>query len=153
QEELIALAHFVCTKVTINVVDADQTVSAATLFNMLNQRGLRLQESALVKSQLLVGSGIPQDEASALSDRWDHLEAELGQDEFEQFLRITPGLIAPGAKARNADFSLFYSDAFSAANAADFVRDQIWRYADIFRQFKPESIDQLDAPQETKQRI
>jgi hypothetical protein len=128
-------------------------VSAATLFNMLNQRGLRLQESALVKSQLLVSSGIPEREASTLSDRWDEVEGDLGQDEFEQFLRITPRLVATGAKAKSANLSLFYEDDFAGARAAAFVRRQIWDYADIFRLFTAAEIDRCDAPDELKHRL
>jgi hypothetical protein len=153
QDELNALAEFVCTKVTINVVDADQSVSAATLFNMLNQRGLRLQESALVKSQLLVSSGMPEKEASALSDRWDEVEADLGQDDFEQFLRITPRLVATGAKAKSASLSLFYDEDFAGARAAAFVRTQIWEFASIFRLFSAAAIDEADAPAELKHRL
>ena len=150
QEQVCDVAHFICRRVTFNVVDADPEVSAATLFNVLNQRGLRLPESALVKSQLLVSSGIPQDEAGELSDRWDQLEDALGQDDFEQLLRLTPLLITGGAKKKDADLSLFYAAEFSAKQAADFVRDRIWIYAEIFRLFRGAEIERLDASANTK---
>jgi hypothetical protein len=149
-DALINYAHFLVRRVTFNVIEAENDVSAATLFRVLNQRGLRLSESALVKSQLLVRANIPDSEADDLSDRWDKREDELGEDNFEALLKLTPMIIAPDPNRREGDLSLFYMHEFSPSQCAQFVRDSIWKYIDLHQWFTPSEIDRAPANDRVK---
>lgn len=149
-EQQINYAHFLLRRVTFNVIEADNDVSAATLFRVLNQRGLRLSESALVKSQLLVRANIPDSEADDLSDRWDRREDELGEENFETLLKLTPMIIEPDPNRKEGDLSLFYAHEFSALRCAQFVRDSIWNYIDLYQWFAPNEIDRAPAGEPVK---
>ncbi|MES1202499.1 MAG: DUF262 domain-containing HNH endonuclease family protein [Pseudomonadota bacterium] len=150
-EAMIAYANFLCRRITLNVIEADNAVSAGVLFRVLAERGLRMPESALVKSQLLVRAGIPRDEADDLSDRWDKLEDDLGERDFEDFLRLTPQILTGDAgRRRTPDLSYFYDGAFEIEQARRFMRREIWAFADIFLRFNVKEIERLDADPEIK---
>lgn len=144
-------ANFLCRRITLNVIIADNAVSAGVLFRVLAERGLRMPESALVKSQLLVASGVPREEADDLSDRWDKLEDDLGEGPFEDFLKLTPQILTSDAPPkRPPDLSFFYDGAFKPDQAKRFVRQQIWAFADIFMRFNPREIEQFEARDDIK---
>lgn len=149
-EALVNYAHFLCRKLTFNVIDADNDVSAATLFNVLNQRGLKLPESTLVKSQLLVRSNISQAEADDLSERWDRREEEMGEETFEALLKLTPLIITADPKRKVSALSLFYEREFTPQQCAHFLREQLWSYLDLYYQFTPGRIESSDAGPQTK---
>jgi Protein of unknown function DUF262/Protein of unknown function (DUF1524) len=149
-EALVNYAHFLCRKLTFNVIDADSDVSAATLFNVLNQRGLKLPESTLVKSQLLVRASLSAAEADELSERWDQREVELGEETFEALLKLTPLILTADPKRKNSALSLFYEREFTPQQCADFVREQIWKYLDLYYQFTPAQIELCEAGPEAK---
>lgn len=141
-----AYATFLCRRITLDIIEADNAVSAGVLFRVLAERGLRMPESALVKSQLLVRAGIPREEADDLSDRWDKLEDDLGERDFEDFLRLTPQILTGNNTRRRApDLSYFYDGAFTAEQARRFIRQEIWSFADIFMRLNAREIDRLDA--------
>lgn len=150
-EAAAAYASFLCRRITLNVIEADNAVSAGVLFRVLAERGLRMPESALVKSQLLVRAGIPREEADELSDRWDKLEDDLGERDFEDFLRLTPQILTSDANRRRApDLSYFYDGAFDIEQARRFMRQQIWAFADIFMRFNVREIDQFEASEDIR---
>jgi hypothetical protein len=149
-DALVNYAHFLCRKLTFNVIDADSDVSAATLFNVLNQRGLKLPESTLVKSQLLVRSNISATEADELSERWDLREIELGEETFEALLKLTPLILTADPKRKDSALSLFFEREFTPEQCAHFVREQLWKYLDLYYQFTPGQIDQCEAGPQAK---
>ncbi len=149
-QALVNYAHFLCRKLTFNVIDADSDVSAATLFNVLNQRGLKLPESTLVKSQLLVRSNISAAEADELSERWDQREIELGEETFEALLKLTPLIITADPKRKDSALSLFFEREFTPEQCAHFVREKLWKYLDLYYQFTPGQIDQCAAGPQAK---
>jgi hypothetical protein len=150
-EAVNAYANFLCRRITLNVIEADNAVSAGVLFRVLAERGLRMPEAALVKSQLLVRAGVSHEEADELSDRWDKLEDGLGERDFEDFLRLTPQILTSDANRRRApDLSYFYDGDFSVEQARRFVRQELWAFADIFMRFNVREIDQLAASDDIK---
>ncbi len=144
-------ANFLCRRITLNVIIADNAVSAGVLFRVLAERGLRMPESALVKSQLLVASGVSREEADDLSDRWDKLEDDLKEGPFEDFLKLTPQILTSDAPPKRLpDLSYFYDGAFTPNQAKRFVRQQIWSFADIFMRFNAREIEQFEARDDIK---
>ncbi|MGE3303212.1 MAG: DUF262 domain-containing protein [Hyphomonadaceae bacterium] len=130
---LARFAEFLCGRITFNVIEADAGVPAASLFRVLGQRGMAMSESALIKSQLLVCSGAPREEADALSDRWDDLEERLGEAEFEAMLRLTPLVMTGDARLKEGDLGFFYDPHFTPERAGRFVREDLWTYARAFQ--------------------
>lgn len=84
-EELNRLAVFLFNKVIVIYVAAESMDDAFRLFTILNNRGLPLTNSDILKS---INVGAVKDEAKRrkYASMWEGLEGEFGPDEFDRFL-------------------------------------------------------------------
>src|SRR5207253_435671 len=78
------LATYVLTRTYLVVVATQDLDYAFRMFSVLNERGLDLRNSDLIKAQIL--GRVPSDEQDSYSDRWEESEEELGRDNFDELL-------------------------------------------------------------------
>ncbi len=73
------------------MITVTDELNAFRVFETLNARGVRLSASDLLKNYLfsLVSAENPHDtELAALEDRWERIIGLLGQETFQEFLRV-----------------------------------------------------------------
>jgi uncharacterized protein with ParB-like and HNH nuclease domain len=78
-------------KLCFTVITVTDELNAFRVFETLNARGVRLSASDLLKNYLfsLVGAENPHaTELAALEDRWERIIGLLGQETFQEFLRV-----------------------------------------------------------------
>lgn len=84
-EELNRLAVFLFNKVIVIYVAAESLDDAFRLFTILNNRGLPLTNSDILKS-MNVGAVVNENKRRQYAAMWEELEGEFGPDEFDRFL-------------------------------------------------------------------
>ena len=85
QDELNRLAIFLFNKVIVIYVAAESLEDAFRLFTILNNRGLPLTNSDILKS-MNVGAVTNEVKRRQYASLWEELEGEFGPDEFDRFL-------------------------------------------------------------------
>jgi uncharacterized protein with ParB-like and HNH nuclease domain len=84
QHEVNALAKFLFQNVLLIYVSSEDLEDAFRLFTILNDRGLPLSNSDILKSWNL--GAIIENERKKPAKLWEQLEGEFGRDEFERLL-------------------------------------------------------------------
>ena len=84
-DELNRLAIFLFNKVIVIYVAAESLEDAFRLFTILNNRGLPLTNSDILKS-MNVGAVKNDNKRRQYASLWEELEGEFGPDEFDRFL-------------------------------------------------------------------
>lgn len=84
-DELNRLAIFLFNKVIVIYVAAESLEDAFRLFTILNNRGLPLTNSDILKS-MNVGAVTHESKRRQYASLWEELEGEFGPDEFDRFL-------------------------------------------------------------------
>lgn len=75
-----ALAAFIIQRCYLVVVTASDKTSAHRIFSVLNARGLNLDATDILKSDIL--DYVPKIRENDYARKWEDLEEELGRDEF-----------------------------------------------------------------------
>ncbi|MCY4127615.1 MAG: DUF262 domain-containing HNH endonuclease family protein, partial [Gammaproteobacteria bacterium] len=74
------LADFVSYNCYLVIVSASDTDSAYRIFSVMNDRGLDLSATDILKAQII--SELPKGTQNNYADRWESLEEGLGRDDF-----------------------------------------------------------------------
>ena len=74
------LATYLLNQCYLVVVSATDQDSAFRVFSVMNDRGLDLSPTDVLKAQVI--GEIPQDARGAFSRKWEHIEEHLGRDHF-----------------------------------------------------------------------
>jgi hypothetical protein len=83
-EEILAFGQFVVQRCKLVVVSTDSLNSAYRIFSVLNDRGLDLEPSDILKAQLI--GGIKESERARYTERWEEIEEDLGRAGFNALL-------------------------------------------------------------------
>jgi uncharacterized protein with ParB-like and HNH nuclease domain len=84
-KELNDFAIFLFNKVIVIYVASESLEDAFRLFTILNDRGIPLSNSDILKS-LNIGEVTNERKRQAFAVMWEKLEGEFGRDEFDRFL-------------------------------------------------------------------
>ena len=84
-DDLNRLAIFLFNKVIVIYVAAESLEDAFRLFTILNNRGLPLTNSDILKS-MNIGAVTNENKRRQYASLWEELEGEFGPDEFDRFL-------------------------------------------------------------------
>jgi uncharacterized protein with ParB-like and HNH nuclease domain len=90
-KELTSFLDQLVDKLCFTVITVTDELNAFRVFETLNARGVRLSSSDLLKNYLfsLVSAEDPHDsELTALEERWERIIGLLGQETFQEFLRV-----------------------------------------------------------------
>lgn len=88
--DITSYAKYICTKVVMIYVSADTLEDAFRLFSIMNDRGLKLSNSDILKSSNL--EKITKDsEMNECAKEWEELQSNLGSnfDRFLSYVRMT----------------------------------------------------------------
>jgi hypothetical protein len=152
-EELEHLARFVCRRAMFIFVLVQDRDAASMLFRVANDRGLDPPISAIIKSELLERSGLPEAEADDAAARWDELEDELGRAPFRELLELIPLIVTGKAMLKKGDLRLFRDMVLNQIPPAQFLRESAPRYAAILRWVQNARVDAGPASEEVNRRI
>lgn len=110
-EELSRLAIFLFNKVIVIYVAAESLDDAFRLFTILNNRGLPLTNSDILKS-INVGAVANESKRRLYAAMWEELEGEFGPDEFDRFLGHLRTIIVKEKARENLlkEFEKIYHD-------------------------------------------
>jgi len=85
EEDIAKFAVFLFNKVIVIYVASENLEDAFRLFTILNDRGIPLSNSDILKS-LNIGEVESEKKRQNFASMWEKLEAEFGRDEFDRFL-------------------------------------------------------------------
>jgi len=88
QSDLERLAKYLSRSVSVVFVEVDDFTSAFRLFNVLNNRGMRLNDADLVKNMLLEAVANDEEGTRLVGNSWKAMEEQVGEDEIHQFIRM-----------------------------------------------------------------
>jgi len=83
----IRLAQFIVKNCLLVVVSTPDLDSAYRIFSILNDRGLDLSHSDILKSEVI--GRIPSNEQEAYNEKWEDAEEELGREAFSDLFGHT----------------------------------------------------------------
>ena len=127
------LAKFIIQNCYIVVVSASDVDSAYRIFSVMNDRGLPLSATDILKANII--GKIPHDSQDEYTERWENIEEELGRDNFRDlFAHIRT--IYRKDKLRftlQKEFQDYVLGDLSPKRAMEFVDNLLEPYADVFQ--------------------
>lgn len=135
-EQIIELAYYVAENMIFVKMVATDDLSAYTIFETLNDRGLDLSVTDLLKNYLLSLFKYPNDQKFAKS-RWDEIISKVELKNFPMFLRYY-WMIYNKAVKKDELFKEIKNKIKNKKDALKFL-DLLSEYADIFNALEDES--------------
>lgn len=83
-QQVLNFGQFIVQRCKLVVVSTDSLKSAYRIFSVLNDRGLDLEPSDILKAQLI--GGIPEAIREEYTERWEEMEEDLGRNGFNDLL-------------------------------------------------------------------
>lgn len=133
EEGIFEFCKFIIQKCCIVIVSTPNEKSAFRIFSVMNDRGLDLLPSDILKSYLIGKMSSKQDE---YTDKWEDLEQDLGRARFnELFSHIR--MIYLKTKAQKSLLDEFQESIIPNINSvSDFIDTELTSYADKFNALK-----------------
>lgn len=125
------LAQFLTQQTFLVVVETPDFDSAYRIFTVLNERGLDLSHSDVIKSEVI--GRVPETEQAEYTERWEGEEEDLGREDFaDLFGHIR--MIKAKTKQRETILKEFRSSVLSSypTDGRPFVDDLLVPYSDAF---------------------
>src|SRR5262249_12197741 len=127
------LARFLLRRVTFNLIETEDRDGASMLFRVINDRGERLNNAAMIKTELFERARLSREEAEAAAERWDGLEDDLG-DDFQQLLNQIPVIVTGRVYQNPGDVGVFRRAVLDTVDPAWLLRDGLWDYVDALNE-------------------
>lgn len=123
------LAAFIVQRCFLVVVSTSDQESAYRIFSVMNDRGLDLSPTDILKARIIGPMDEPDQEK--YTDRWEDIEEEVGRDEFRAiFSHIR--MIHTKAKLRRTLQEEFQENVLRQLNGERFMSDILEPYADAY---------------------
>src|SRR5258708_1989163 len=90
EDQRIALSQFIINHCFLVIVSTSDLNSAYRIFSVLNNRGLNLSYTDILKADII--NKIPLEEQEKYTTRWEEMEDVLGRDTFEDLFFIIRSL-------------------------------------------------------------
>ncbi len=81
EQQRLRLARFVVNRCLLVVVSTPDLDAAYRIFSVLNDRGLDLSHTDILKAEIV--GGIPAEEQASYTAKWEDIEESLGREEFD----------------------------------------------------------------------
>ena len=138
-----ALAMYVIRNCCLVVVSASNEDSAHRIFEVMNNRGLDLSPTDILKSEVL--SQIPSDSQVGYARKWESYEEELGRGNFRNlFAHIR--MIYRRDKQRGTLQAEFRENVLSKYAAQQFVDEVLEPYAEVYGILSDASYESSEDP-------
>lgn len=124
------MVQYLLTRCYLVVVSTPDRDSAYRVFQVLNDRGLDLSHTDILKSEII--GRIDGDQQQAYTDRWESAEEELGRDQFGDLFTHVRMIFAKTKQKTTVldEFRSFVVDR--VGDPAKVVDDVIVPYADLY---------------------
>ena len=129
--ERTRLADFILDRCILVEVCTSDDDRAYQVFEVMNSRGLDLKETDVLKAELI--GATPQDLRSFYADRWEDLEASLGEEAFFQLFGHIRMIHRPG-KAQKAMISEVREALDPVADPQGFIEGLLLVYGRVFKE-------------------
>ena len=130
QERLTRMAKFIIQSCYLVTVSTTDTSSAYRIFSVMNDRGLALEPTDILKAEI-VGE-IETGQQQGYSDKWENIEQELGRDRFgDLFVHIR--MVFAKAKTRRNLQDEFRDFVLKDRSGAAFIDRTLEPYADAYK--------------------
>ena len=124
------LAKFLIRNCYLVVVSASDQESAYRIFSVMNDRGLNLSPTDILKAEVI--GGIEADRRAAYTNEWEAIEEDLGREDFRDlFAHIR--MIHVKSKARGNLSREFREGVLQAVSGVDFIDDTLTPMANAYR--------------------
>ena len=131
EEERGRLAVFVIRQCYLVVVSTTDMTSAYRIFSVMNDRGLDLSATDILKAEI-IGDIADADEQREYAGKWEDVEQELGRDRFGAlFTHIR--MIYAKAKPRRSLQEEFREQVLAHHKSADFIENILDQYDDAYK--------------------
>ena len=130
EDQRVRLAQFIVKNCLLVVVSTPDLDSAYRIFSILNDRGLDLSHSDILKSEVI--GRIPSNEQEAYNERWEDAEEELGREAFSDLFGYTRTIFRK-TKAKETILKEFREYVIkSVGDSRKLINDVLIPYADAF---------------------
>ncbi|MDD3579455.1 MAG: DUF262 domain-containing HNH endonuclease family protein [Desulfobacca sp.] len=138
ETELIYLASFIALRCFVVVVSTPDLNSAYRIFSVLNDRGLDLSLTDILKAEVIGEVGAKEEEE--YTKKWEDIEDNLGRDAFEDlFAHIR--MIKAKNKLRSTVLQEFRSYLNPTNNPKEFIDNTLLPMGEIFDQIQNTSYE------------
>jgi len=123
------LAQFIVQRCYLVVVSTSDQSSAYRIFSVLNDRGLDLSPTDILKADII--GGLDENIRTEYTEKWEEIEEELSRDSFrELFAHIR--MIFMKSKMRGTLQQEFQDNVLSRVQGRGFIDDVLEPYADAY---------------------
>lgn len=123
------LAQFIVQRCYLVVVSTSDQSSAYRIFSVLNDRGLDLSPTDILKADII--GGLDENIRTEYTEKWEDMEEELSRDSFrELFAHIR--MIFMKNKMRGTLQQEFQDNVLSRVQGREFIDDVLEPYADAY---------------------
>ncbi|MCY4416540.1 MAG: DUF262 domain-containing HNH endonuclease family protein [Chloroflexi bacterium] len=146
-DERTSLAAFVIQHCYLVVVSTSDMTSAYRIFSVMNDRGLDLSVTDILKAEII--GELPNDaEQRIYADKWEDIEQELGRDSFGSLFAHIRSVYAK-AKQRRGLQEEFREHVLKQHAAIDFVDSVLDQYDDAYKTVLGLPADGINSAQTT----
>ena len=129
-EERMKLASFIITQCYLVVVSTPNETSAYRIFSVLNNRGLNLTATDILKAEII--GRLPDEEQDDYAEKWEDIEQELGRDQFSDLFTHIRMIYGKAKQRRNLQEE-FREQVLSLHSGKDFIDLILDRYDDVYK--------------------
>ena len=130
-EERTRLAQFVVQRCYLVVVSTSDMTSAYRIFSVMNDRGLDLTATDILKAEV-IGDIADSEEQRSYADKWENIEQELGRNRFGNLFTHIRTIYAK-AKQRRSLQEEFREHVLNQHTATDFIDRILDQYDDSYK--------------------
>ena len=134
------LAGFIAQQCYLVIVTTSDKSSAYRIFSVLNDRGLSLSPTDILKAEIVGKMQTPEEEHQ-YADKWESIELELGRDHFQSlfgYIRMIH-LKAKQRRTLQEEFQENILGEITNAKAKEFIDAELEPYANVYGTVSRES--------------
>ncbi len=140
QKQRVFLARFITLQCYLVLVSTPDLNSAYRIFSILNDRGLELSLTDILKAEIIGKTGKSEEEEEEYTRKWEDIEDDLGRDAFEDlFAHIR--MIFAGKKLRSTVLQEFREHVNPAENPKAFIDNTLLPMGEVFDEIKNASYE------------
>ena len=139
-----SFAKFIASQCFLVVVTATDSDAAYRIFSVMNDRGLDLSPTDILKAQA-IGEVVEEDRAS-YGEKWTNIEERLGRDDFRDlFTHIRMSRLK--IKMRHTLQADFKEHILNKTTAAQFIDNVLEPYAKVYETVKDANYESATEPE------
>ena len=125
-------ATYVIQNCYLVVVSASDRGSAHRIFSVMNERGLDLEATDILKAEII--GDIPSESEDAYTATWEEIEVDLGRGDFRNLFAHIRMIYRKEKQRRGTLEDEFRASVLNRHNAQEFVDDVLEPYADVYKE-------------------